>query len=206
MSLLITRPRYELVTHYFYHWSEEIVKEAKKRISSVIDLPKEKASRKLVESYLAKQKPEIVIFNGHGNDVCITGNDEEVLIESGTNSHLLKDKVVYMRSCDSGKTLGPQAVKEGCKAFIGYSELFRFWTDKALVNDPLNDDYAKPFFETSNQVALSLIKGKTAKEAHADSMIEYRKVISNLLTSNAANSFVVSDLIWNMHNQVCLEK
>ncbi len=206
MSLLITRPRYELVTHYFYYWSEEIVKEAKKRMSGVTDLEKEKASRKLVESYLNKQKPKLVIFNGHGNNTCIAGQNEEIIIESGKNSHLLKDKVVYMRSCDSGKTLGPQAVKEGCKAFIGYGELFRFWTDKALVNDPLKDTYAQPFFETSNQVALSLIKGKTPQEAHKDSMIEYRKVISHLLTSNAENSFVVSDLIWNMHNQVCLEK
>lgn len=206
MSFLITRPRYELVTHYFYYWSEDIVKEAKKRLSGVIDLKRGKACRKLVESYLEKQKPEIVIFNGHGNDTCIAGNDEEPLIESGKNSYLLKGKVVYMRSCDSGKTLGPQAIKEGCKAFIGYRELFRFWTDKASVNDPLNDDYAKPFFETSNQVPLSLIKGRTAREAHEDSMIEYRRIIGNLLTSNAANSFVVSDLIWNMHNQVCLER
>jgi len=35
-------------------------------------------------------------------------------------------------------------------------------------------------------------------------LVEYRRIISNLLTSNAENSFVVSDLIWNMHNQVCL--
>lgn len=206
MSLLITRPRYESVTHYFYHWSEEIVKEAKRRIGKVFDLEKDKASRKLVESYLDKQNPEIAIFNGHGNDVCVTGHDEEPLIISGENSYLLKDKVVYMRSCDSGKTLGPQAIKEGCKAFIGYSELFRFWTDKSLVTEPLKDEYAKPFFETSNQVPLSLIKGRTAQEAQIDSMIEYRKIIGNLLISNAENSFVVSDLIWNMHNQVCLER
>lgn len=206
MPLLITRPRYELVTHYFYYWSEEIVQEAKKRLTGLIDLTKEKATKKLVESYLDKQKPDIVIFNGHGSDTCITGQDEEVLIESGKNSHLLKNKVVYMRSCDSGKTLGPQALKEGCNAFIGYNQLFRFWTDKAKVTNPLKDEYAKPFFETSNQVPLSLIKGKTAKEAHDESLIVYRRVISHLLTSNAENSFVVSDLIWNMHNQVCLEQ
>ncbi len=142
MSFLITRPRYEPVTHYFYHWSEEIVREAKKRIGKIFDLEKEKASKKVVESYLEKQSPEIIVFNGHGNDACIAGHNDEVLIVAGENSHLLKDKVVYMRSCDSGKTLGPQAIREGCKAFIGYAE----------------------------------------------------------------NSFVVTDLIWNMHNQVCLEK
>ncbi len=205
MSLLITRPRYEKVTHYLYYWSDVIVAAAKKRVGGVIDLKKKKASKKLVESYLAKQNPDTVIFNGHGNDVSITGHDEEVLIEAGKNSNLLKDKVVYMRSCDSGKVLGPQAIKEGVKAFIGYTELFRFWTDNNSVKNPLNDEYATPFFETSNQVALSLIKGKSAKESHDDSIKVYEKVIGKLLTSDAANSFVVSDLIWNMHNQVCLE-
>ncbi len=195
-----------MVTHYFYYWSEQIVVEAKKKFSNVIDLQKEKASRTLVESYLEKQKPRIAIFNGHGNDICITGNNEEILIESNKNSHLLIDKIVYMRSCSSGRTLGPQAVKEGCAAFIGYNELFRFWTDRTSVNDPTNDSYAKPFFETSNQVPLSLIKGKSAQEAHADSLIEYQRIITDLLTSDSANSFVVSDLLWNMHNQICLEK
>ncbi len=204
MSILITRPRYEKVTHYLYYWSDVIVAEAKKRTGGVIDLQKEKASRKLIESYLAKQKPEIVIFNGHGNDVCVTGHDEEVLIESGVNSDLLKDKVVYMRSCDSGKILGPQAIKEGAKAFIGYTELFRFWTDNNSVKSPLKDEYAIPFFETSNQVALSLVKGKSAREAHEDSLKVYEKIIGKLLTSDVSNSFVVSDLIWNMHNQICL--
>jgi hypothetical protein len=206
MSILITRPRYEKITHYLYYWSEVIVDEAKKRTGVVIDLKKKKASRKLVESYLAKQNPEIVIFNGHGDEVCVTGHDDEVLIEAGKNSSLLRNKVVYMRSCDSGKILGPQIVKEGAKAFIGYTELFRFWTDNNSVKDPLNDEYAIPFFETSNQVALSLVKGKVAKEAHEDSLKVYEKMISKLLTSDAPNSFVVSDLIWNMHNQICLER
>ncbi len=206
MSFLITRPLYESVTYYFYHWSEEIVKEAKRRIGKIFDIEKEKVSKKLVESYLEKQNPEIVIFNGHGNDVCIAGQNDEPLITSGVNSHLLKDKVVYMRSCDSGKTLGPQAIRDGCKAFIGYAELFQFWTDKTVTGDPLKDTYAKPFFETSNQVALSLIKGRTPKEAQEDSMTKYKEVISHLLISDAENSFIVSDLMWNMRNQVCLEK
>lgn len=205
MSLLMTRPKYELVTHYLYSWSEALLQEAKKKNMKVFDLEKEKASRKLVESYLKKQQPTIVIFNGHGNDVCVTGHDEEPLIESGKNSQLLKDKVVYMRSCDSGKILGPQTIKEGAKAFLGYKELFRFWTDGESIRNPLKDGYAQPFFETSNQIAVSLIKGKTPEESQKDSMKVYEKVIGQLLTSNAPNSFVVADLIWNMTNQVCLQ-
>jgi len=205
MFFLITRPRYELITHYLYYWSEIIIKGAEQRKITFVDLKKGKASRKLVESYLNKQPVKIVIFNGHGNDVCITGHNEEPLIESGKNSYLLKDRVVYMRSCDSGKVLGPQLIKEGAKAFIGYKELFRFWTDANSIRKPLQDEYARPFFETSNQVAISLVKGKIARESHEDSLRMYEQVIGKLLTSNMPNSFIVSDLIWNMHNQICLE-
>ncbi len=205
MSLLITRPRYENITHYLYYWSESLIEEAKSRKIPIFDLQKEKASRKLVESYLNKKQPDIVIFNGHGNDICVTGQDGEILIESGENSYLLKGKVVYMRACDSGKVLGPMSIQEGAKAFIGYKEQFRFWTQGGSFPKPLKDEYAKPFFKTSNQIGLSLIKGKTPKESHEDSLRIYKKVVSDLLTSNAPYSFVVSDLIWNMYNQVCLE-
>ncbi len=198
MLLLITRPLYEKVTHYLYHWSENLVKQAEDKKLQVIDLKKEKVSKKSVESYLEKQDPDIVIFNGHGNDICVTGQDNEPLIEAGKNSFLLKDKVVYMRACSSGKILGPQAVREGAKAFIGYKELFQFWNDDNFIGKPLEDEYAKPFFETSNQVAISLIKGKNAKQAHEDSLEVYRKKISDLLTSNVAHSFVVTELIWNI--------
>lgn len=205
MSLLITRPLYEKVTHYLYYWSEGLINQAKAKGVKVFDLEKEKASKKLVESYLDKQGPDTVIFNGHGNDTCVTGQDGETLIEAGQNSYLLKDKVVYMRACSSGKVLGPKSIEEGAKAFIGYKELFQFWVDDNYIRKPLEDEYAKPFFETSNQIVTSLIKGKTAKEAHADSLEMYKKVISNLLTSNAPHSFVITELIWNMSNQVCLE-
>jgi len=194
------------VTNYLYFWSESLVEEAESRNLHPIDLQKDKANRKLVEGYLRKDKADTVIFNGHGNDVCVTGHDEEVLIESGVNSNLLKDKVVYMRACSSGKILGPQSIKDGALAFIGYKELFRFWNDGESTHNPLKDEYAKPFFETSNQVAMSLIKGKTAKESHEDSLKMYKKVISDLLTSKSFNSFVVPELVWNMANQVCLEK
>lgn len=128
-SLLITRPRYEPVTHYLYYWTINIVAEAHKK-GKVFDLEKEKVNKK-------------------------------------------------------------------------NSELFRFYTNSESISHPLKDEYAKPFFETSNQVCLSLIKGKTAKEANEDSLRLYRKTVSELLTSRATNSFVVPDLIWNMAHQVC---
>jgi len=205
-SILITRPRYETATHYLYYWSALIVKAADNGRNKVFDLEKDKATRKTIESYLAKQTPQVVIFNGHGNEYSITGQDGENLIVAGQNANLLKDCVVYMRACSAGKILGVEIMKFGAKSFIGYKEPFRFYSNETIYfNKPLEDDYARPFFEASNQVGLSLVKGRTAKDANEDSKKVYRDTISRLLTSNAPNSFVIPDLFWNMSHQVCYD-
>lgn len=112
-----------------------------------------------------------------------------------------------MRACSAGKILGIEIMNLGAKSFIGYQEPFRFYSNENIYfNKPLEDDYASPFFKASNQVGLSLVKGKTAKEADEDSRRVYKKIISRLLTSNAPNSFVIPDLMWNMHHQVCYEQ
>lgn len=204
MRLLITRPRYDRETHYLYYWTESLVGDAENRGWKVFNLEKSKATQKNVESYLKKHNPDVVVFNGHGNAVCVVGQNDEILIESGKNTNLLSGKVVYMRACDAGKILGPDTIKKGAQNFIGYKELFRFWNQPEATTKPLNDDYAKPFFECSNQIIYSLIKGRTAQEAHNDSVDMYKKTLSKLLTSESPNSFLAADLFWNMMHQVCL--
>lgn len=206
-SILITRPRYETPTHYLYHWSAVLVEAASSGGNKVFDLEKKKACRKKVESYLNKRAPSIAIFNGHGDTRSVSGQDGEDLIVVGQNTNLLKYCIVFMRACSAGKVLGLEIMKEGAESFIGYREPFRFYTnEEEYFNKPLEDDYARPFFEASNQVGLSLIKGKTAKEADENSRKVYRNIISRLLTSNASNSFVIPDLLWNMHHQVCYQR
>lgn len=203
LSVLITRPRYEIATHYIFHWSSILVDEAKKKAKLYL-LDKEKANKNLVESYLRKHNPDIVIFNGHGNEYCVAGHDNEELISSGKNTSLLKNSDVYIRACSAGKVLGREIKQLGARSFIGYEEPFVFYKKDECFYEPLKDDYAQPFFETSNQVAISLIKGRTAQEAHGDSIKLYNKTISNLLTSKSGNSFLIPDLMGNMKNQICL--
>ncbi len=204
LSILITRPRYETATHYLYHWSTLLVQVANNGGNKVFDLEKKRASRKNVESYLSKRKLSVVIFNGHGDSHSVAGQDGEDLITAGQNANLLKGCVVFMRACSAGKVLGIEIMKLGGKSFVGYKEPFRFYSnEKEYFKKPLEDDYARPFFEASNQVGVSLIKGKTAQEADENSRKVYKNIISRLLTSNASNSFVIPDLLWNMRHQVC---
>ena len=203
MSILITRPYYDKVTHYFFHWTKEIIVEAKRKGLKIFDLSKKKAIRKNVESYLKKQIPRIVIFNGHGNSFCITGHNNEELITTNYNEYLLSGKEVYIRACSAGEILGPKVMQSGATGFIGYKKPFRFWSDRDRLHTPLDDELAKPFLECSNQVGLSLVKGNSIKEAHNKSIKLYRKKIEKMLTSEAQNTFMLPDLIANMRNQVC---
>ena len=63
----------------------------------------------------------MIIFNGHGSDTAIAGHKDSVIVESGVNDFLLKERITYARSCHAGKILGRECMKnnkEGC--FIGY--------------------------------------------------------------------------------------
>lgn len=205
MSFLITRPKHEKVNHYFYHWGGLLVDEAKKRGFSIIDLEKEKANKKTTLSYISKQTPQIVVFNGHGNECCIAGHDDEILLDTTDDSSIFKDMTIYMRACSAGKVLGHHIIKHA-KAFIGYSEPYQFWTDADSFHKPLTDPLARPFLETSNQVVLSLLKGKSPSEAHNDSLSVYNREINKLLISTNGDTYTVAALHWNMITQVCIEK
>lgn len=205
MLALITRPRYEDATHYLFCWAGELIREAEKRKIEVIDLEKEKARRKTVESYLAKKDPDVVILNGHGNEACVMGQDGEVLFLVGQNTQLLKGREVYIRACRAGQRLGPDIIKAGASGFVGYIQNFIFPYNKDSAHRPLEDEYARPNLECSNQVALSLLKGNPAQVAHQDGMQMFRKKLDETMTSNSRNSAVATCLLWNMMNQRALD-
>ncbi len=203
MILLITRPRYETPTHYLFHWAEILVMEAKKRGWNVLDLQKEKAKRNEFQSYLNKKSPDIVILNGHGNAMSVMGQDGEIILSTNDGVELLEGKKVFIRACSAGLSLGREAINKGANGFVGYIQPFIFLTDKDSFNKPLEDVLAKPFFECSNQVGLSLIKEKTVEESNTDSLRKYEEKIRELSHSESKNSFLLPFLVWNMSSQVC---
>jgi len=205
MLLLLTRPRYDLPTHYLFYWAGLLIVEAKKRGIKVIDLNKEKAKKDILHSYLSKQPIDIVILNGHGSPEAVTGQDEVILsVESGAD--LLKDKIMFVRACDAGTILGKKIMEMGAKGFIGYIQPFMFLMDKDYFNKPLEDELARPILECSNQVGLSLIKGGSATEAQKDSLTKYAEAIDKYSFSETTSSFLLPVLLWNMTNQVCYQR
>ncbi len=203
-GILITRPNHDYTTSYLFKWSETLIEFAGKKGFSCSDFKNQKANRNDVEKFLMKQTPSFIIFNGHGSDDAVCGYKDEILIKSGENENLLKEKIIYAVSCNSAKVLGKNAVKSGAKCFIGYDDLFVFIFDKnCSAGRELEDMSAKPFLESSNQVPLSVLGGKSCGEAYEKSQSYFNKWIEYFSSSASppGSEAIVSWLVWDMFCQ-----
>lgn len=197
-TFLITTPQHDDVLSYCSAWSGEIIEFAEKRGFNVISLPQDKANRKEFESRIKKNKPNFVMFNGHGNPDSVLGHDNEVLVKVNDNEALMNGKVVYARSCYALSKLGKSCHSKGTKAFIGYYLPFMFVSDPNRSAHPLKDEFATPCFASSNTIPLTLLKGNTAREAtnrcreQTDKLIEYWKT-KDIVEAPT----IVACLMWN---------
>ena len=201
---LITRPNHDNTTNYLFHWSKEIIKVAEDKGKKVIDLNKKKANRKKLETFLKKKNINFIMLNGHGDDDCVYGYKDELLIKSSENARLLDNKIIYCRSCNSGKKLGPDSIISGAKAFIGYKDVFIFIYDPNNAVRPLQDKYAKRFLEPDNTCVISILKGNPIIDAYNNSQSQYKKQIRDLMTSETdpEEAHVIPALFWNMNNHI----
>lgn len=204
MTILLTRPYYDKATHYLYHWTGALSSEAKRRGIKVLELEKGKVKKNVVISYLKKHKPDYVVFNGHGDYGLVCGQDDDILIRAGENEAVISGMHVFVRACRAARTLGPAAMRAGAKSFIGYREDFVFLHDPNNVRHPIDDKLAAPFFEASNRVVLSLIKGKSPLDAHKEGQQAHIDEIDRLSLSGSELTYLVPFLQWNLINQVCL--
>ena len=106
-GFLITRPRHEILLTLLFYWSRPVVDEAQVKQFRIFDLEGDKANRETFTSYMTKNKPALIFFNGHGSDNVIMGHDNAVLVETNDGAELLRDTVVYARSCNAAKMIWP---------------------------------------------------------------------------------------------------
>ena len=206
MKMIVTRPQYDTTTKYLSVWAAEVIDFAKKKGIEVVDLLKDKANKKDFTGRVKKLKPDIIFLNGHGDDDCVTGHDQETLVEAGHNHDILHGVITYALSCNSGKILGPKVVENNQATYIGYEDKFIFVWDSNYSVRPQDDPMAKPFMEASNQVMISLLKGHRAREASEKSKNKFKEHFMKLSSSQAdSDSLQAAQFLWwNMRNQVCL--
>jgi len=74
------------------------------------------------------------------------------------------------------------------------------------ISSPLKDEISRPVMESSNQVALSLIKGHSPEEANQKSMQTYDHWIHKILDSSDLEApHILKYLLWNKENQILIQ-
>lgn len=204
--ILVTRPSSDRTTKYISAWAKKVIDLATSKGDIVLDLEKQRATRQEFESMVRKHDPSLVFLNGHGTNDCVTGQNEQVLVQTGVNEDILRGRVIYALSCCSASGLGPRSIQIGAAAYIGYTEDFIFLYDESTRTRPHLDKTAELFLDPSNQVAVSLVKGHTAGEAHESSKQAFVRNIRKLLSSEASatESAAIKYLFWDLQAQVCL--
>lgn len=207
-AILITRPNHDPGTTYLYYWSEAIIKKAQSKNIPVLDLLKDKANIKYLQSYLKKHNPRFVLFNGHGSPSLIAGYNNEILIEANSNEGLLGNRIVYARCCDAADVLGRLSITKGAATFIGYKRKFWLVVSPYKSTRPLADNLAELFLEPSNLIPLTILKGKTTDEAHKRSKEAMLRNLSFMFSTKAsqAQKDAAKYMWYNIQNQIILGK
>ena len=181
IGLLITCPEHDDATAYLSYFSKKIIEESEKKLIKVKRIGEKDLNMDNFSDILKQLDYRLIVLNGHGSYDFIFGHKKNVIVQVGKNEFLLKERIVYARSCNAGGKLGPECMKNsrnGC--FIGYELPFIFFMDSKWTTKPNNDKIAKLFLEPSNLVPISIIKGRTAFEAHDNSK---KQMLKKTMTS-----------------------
>jgi len=205
-TFLVTRTRYDETMNYLFYWAGEVIKEAQKKDFDVIDIKEEKVNKKDFVGRVKKTQPGLIYLNGHGNADCISGHENQILLQVNNNEDLLHGKIIYALSCRSARIFGKSCINKGTRSYIGYDEDFMFLFEQDKITHPLEDQTAELFFKPSNLLVINLLKENTSGESFERSQKEFRRNIRKLLASKSPQDDKASIpyLLWDMTHQVCL--
>ena len=162
--VLFSRPKHDDTMEYLYFYSKELLSLSESLGLKTINKEKEDANKKVVSDIIISQKPNLIMFNGHGSENTICGHKNEIIVSS-ENVGLLAGSITYALACSSGLELGKEAKDKGAIVFIGYKYDFSIGRDPNSEASPRMDKIAKHFLEPSNLLVSCLLKGKIVKEA-----------------------------------------
>ena len=197
-GLIITLPRFDIVTEYFSEFSKEIIGTARKKSLPVKEIKEKSVNKENTKKVLEKLNHKLIVLNGHGSKTQIAGHKNEIII-SKENSELLKERITYSRACEAAHTLG-NYISEMGGCFIGYNEPFQFYADPDKHYNPLIDPKATLFLNPSNLVPISILKGNSIKESSERSKKQILKNIKKVLKENKNDSIAVAQALFSNYN------
>ncbi len=115
---------------------------------------------------LSAPQSDIIIGVGHGDKDNFAGQNEAVILGVGRyNPREVRGKVIKLLSCQTGVRLGPDLIKNGAEAFLGYKDDYVWVMDADLASTPWADEMAGTCLLPVIDGLNTLLDGKTAEEA-----------------------------------------
>ena len=181
-GLIITCPEHDDATSYLTYFSKNIISQAVLNRLKNKQISDQNLNFNDFSQIIEKLDYKFLVLNAHGSSEAIFGYKDNIIIQLGKNEALLKDRIIYARSCNAGGKLGSECMKntrKGC--FIGYQLPFIFYMDTKWTAKPSNDNAAKLFLEPSNLIPISIIKGHSGIEAHDHAKRQILKTMNKLM-------------------------
>lgn len=156
-------------------------------------------ARRLPFQFSAPQS-DIIIAMGHGDPDTLTAQNEAVILDVGKyNPSEVRGKVIKLLSCQTGKVLGPDLVRNGALAVGAYKDDFVWICDAELASTPWSDEMAAKNLMPVVDGLNALLDGKTFGEAF---QVEIDGFSRNAEAEE--NELLKSCLLFNHDNAVLL--
>jgi hypothetical protein len=151
---------------------------------------------------MATKTSDIIIGMGHGSPDSFTGQHETIILEVGRyDPKEIQGRVIKLLSCQTGVQLGPDLVKNGCLAYMGYTDDFLWVCDANKASTPWSDKMAARCLGPVMDSINALLSGATAEEAHQIEIAGYQanaaeeddELIRSLINFNLKNSVLLGE-------------
>lgn len=191
---LLTRPDHDSAVTYLSIWSLPLIATAIKAKFTVDDLAE---SRVTLTNFNRSLEffPKLILINGHGSPDLITGFKNQTLISTRDINSALYDAIIYGRSCQTAKLLGPALINAGVKTYIGYTDDLVIVTSDSP--NPLDDKIASLFLEPLNLIISQLLLGHKSNTGFKKCQKLLRKNIRFLLKSKLKQTRDLAAYLWH---------
>jgi hypothetical protein len=124
--------------------------------TKLLSLRGQLATRADFTLYIGKEKPDYLVAVGHGDEDTLMGCDDEPLLEIGHYQPAeIAGRIIHVLACHTAMMLGPDLVRNGARAFIGYN-----WF--VMVHEEIVDE----FMECDTAIDQELLGGATVSQAY----------------------------------------
>jgi len=164
-NYVTTRPDFDKATKCGKFWLAKVNEYATSRGYTVTDLAGDSANKTQFDNAITTQDPKFFHGVGHGNEDIFAGQNNEYLLQRCIDDDAMSGRIVYLLSCTTAKKLGPSIIEKTGLAFVGYNDLFGWYTSRRKDWKPRVDGLFWAWMDFTNVLANSILKGETVDSA-----------------------------------------